>query len=99
MATLKQSAGVRAARIGTGDSPWRPYMAIIRSAASVLVGSPVDGPPRWMSTTMRGSSRLTARPMASPFRANPGPLVVVTPSEPPYEAPMAAPTAAISSSA
>src|ERR687893_152237 len=31
-----------------------------RSACSVLVGSPVEGPPRWMSMISRGSSRLTA---------------------------------------
>ena len=37
--------------------------------------------------------------MVSPFSATPGPLVVVTPSAPPYEAPSAMPTAAISSSA
>ena len=83
MAVSKQSDGVRAATIGIGDSPWRPYMAIIRSAASVLVGNPVEGPPRWMFTTTSGSSRLTARPIASPFKARPGPLVVVTAREPP----------------
>ena len=47
----------------------------------------------------RGSSRLTARPMASALRAMPGPLVVVTARWPPYAAPMAAPMPAISSSA
>ena len=31
------------------------------------------GPPRWMSMTTSGSSRLTARPMVSALRARPGP--------------------------
>ena len=34
------------ATIGTGASPLRPYIACNRSDCSVLVGSPVDGPPR-----------------------------------------------------
>ena len=46
-----------------------------------------------------GSSRETARPIASDFSATPGPEVVVTASMPPYAAPMAEPTPAISSSA
>ena len=37
--------------------------------------------------------------MASPFKATPGPDVAVIPNAPPKEAPMAAETAAISSSA
>ena len=49
MATSKQWLGLRVAMIGSGDSPWRPNIAMSRSAASVLVGRPVDGPPRWMS--------------------------------------------------
>ena len=82
-----------------GDSPCRPYIAWSRSACSVLVGNPVDGPPRWMSTISSGSSRLTARPIVSDFRAMPGPLVVVTARWPPKAAPSAAPMPAISSSA
>ena len=46
-----------------------------------------------------GSSVMTARLTASLLRANPGPLVLVTPSAPPNAAPIAAQTAAISSSA
>ena len=84
---------------GIGASPWRPYMAISRSEASVFVGSPVDGPPRWISITIRGSSRLIANPIASPLSAIPGPLVVVTASDPPNAAPTDEATAAISSSA
>ena len=99
IAALKQSAGLAGATIGTGDSPLRPNMACSRSACSVLVGIPVDGPARWMSQTISGSSTDTARPMVSAFSSMPGPDVLVTASEPPNEAPSAAPTAAISSSA
>ena len=48
-AASKQSAGERGATTGTGASPLRPNIACSRSACSVLVGRPVDGPPRWMS--------------------------------------------------
>ena len=99
MATAKQSLGVWGARMGSGASPWRPYMACRRSACSVLVGSPVEGPPRWTSTMTSGSSRLMASPIVSDLRSRPGPLVVVTPRAPPKEAPRAAPIPAISSSA
>ena len=84
---------------GTGHSPLRPYRTWSRSACSVLVGRPVLGPPRWTSTMTSGSSVMTARPIASALSAMPGPLVPVQPSAPPKLAPMAAPTAAISSSA
>ena len=77
-----------------GDSAWRPYMAMRRSAASVLVGSRSRAS-RWMSMTMSGSSRLTAKPSVSPLSARPGPLVVVTPRWPPKLAPGAAPMLAI----
>ena len=77
----------------------RPYSAISRSVCSVLVGMPVDGPARWMSQMISGSSTDTARPTVSALRHMPGPEVVVTPSEPPNDAPSAAPTPLISSSA
>src|SRR5215204_6560279 len=99
MAASKQSPGDFGAITGTGDSPFRPYSACSRSACSVLVGSPVDGPPRWTSTTSSGSSSATASPIVSDLSAIPGPDVVVTPSAPPNAAPSAAPTPAISSSA
>ena len=85
--------------IGSGASPLRPNMACSRSACSVLVGSPVDGPPRCTSMTSSGSSDATASPIVSDFSEMPGPDVVVTPSAPPNAAPSAAPTPAISSSA
>ena len=99
MATAKQSAGERGATIATGDSPLRPNIACSRSACSVLVGRPVEGPPRWMSQTTSGSSSEMARPIVSALSARPGPDVVVTPIAPPNAAPSAAPTPAISSSA
>ena len=95
----KQSPGDCGATTGTGASPLRPNMACNRSACSVLVGRPVDGPPRCTSITTSGNSVITARPMVSDFSAMPGPDVVVMPSEPPYDAPSAAPMPAISSSA
>ena len=98
-AMSKQSAGVDGATTATGDSPLRPKRAWSRSACSVLVGRPVDGPPRWMSQTTSGSSSDTASPIVSALSARPGPEVVVTPSAPPKDAPSAAPTPAISSSA
>ena len=71
----------------------------MRSACSVLVGMPVEGPARWMLRMISGSSAVTASPIASPLSAMPGPLEHVTPMAPPNAAPMAAVTAAISSSA
>ena len=99
IAAVKQCTGLDAAITGSGASLGRPNTAMLRSAASVFVGSPVDGPPRWMSTMSSGSSNDTARLTVSDFRAMPGPLVVVTPRWPANAAPRAIPTAAISSSA
>ena len=99
IAAVEAVAGRRGAMTGTGDSPLRPYSACSRSACSVLVGRPVDGPPRWMSQITSGSSSETASPIVSALRHMPGPEVVVTPSAPPNAAPSAAPMPAISSSA
>jgi hypothetical protein len=98
-AASKQFDGVNAATMGRGDSPCRPYIASRRSAASVLVGMPVEGPARWTLTMTMGSSRATASPIVSAFRSRPGPLVPVTPRCPANAAPMAMLAAAISSSA
>ena len=87
-AAAKQSPGDCGATIGTGASPLRPNIAWSRSDCSVLVGSPVEGPPRWTSITSSGSSVITASPIASVFSAMPGPEVVVTPRWPAKEAPM-----------
>src|SRR5213083_3709655 len=48
-----------------------------------------------MSKITSGSSAVTARPIASPLSAMPGPLDPVTPMAPPKAAPIAAVTAAI----
>ena len=71
-AASKHSPGVAAATIGSGDSPWRPYIAISRSPCSVLVGMPVDGPARCTSTMTIGSSMATASDTVSAFRSMPG---------------------------
>src|SRR5918996_2648307 len=98
-AAQKHDGGEYDATIGTGASPCRPNIACRRSDCSVLVGSPVDGPPRWMSMTISGSSSDTPRPIASALRSRPGPEVVVTPMWPANAEPRAMLTAAISSSA
>src|SRR5216683_7356442 len=84
-AVSKQSEGVAGAMTATGDSPFLPYSAISRSACSVLVGMPVDGPARWMSQMISGSSTETARPTVSALSSMPGPDVLVTASEPPND--------------
>src|ERR1700687_3689758 len=99
MATQKQSAGVEAARTGIGASELRQKRAWSRSACSVLVGIPVDGPPRWMSQMTSGISTATARPIASVLSAIPGPDVVVIDRAAAYAAPIDEVIAAISSSA
>ena len=99
IAISKHSLGVDGATMGTGHSPFLPNIACSKSACSVLVGKPVEGPPLRTFGITTGHSVITARPIASAFRATPGPLVPVRPSEPPQAAPMAMPIAAISSSA
>jgi hypothetical protein len=61
----------------------RPNSACMRSACSVFVGRPVEGPPRWTSTITIGSSVAMASPMASVLSAMPGPEVVVMARAPP----------------
>ena len=98
-AASKQSVGVQAAKTTAGHSPLRPYKACNKSVCSDLVGIPVDGPPRCTSMTTRGTSAITAKPMASLFRARPGPEVEVAARQPAKLAPIAVQTPAISSSA
>ena len=57
---------------GSGDSPWRPWIAISRSAASVLVGIPVEGPARWTSITSSGSSSADGEPDRLLLQVHPG---------------------------
>src|ERR1700756_4833346 len=61
-AVSKQSDGEHGATTATGDSPLRPYNACSRSACSVLVGRPGDGPPRPTSMTSNGSWGIRAGP-------------------------------------
>ena len=74
-------------------------MAWYKSDCSVLVGKPVDGPPLWIFIITKGNSVIVARPIASPFKAIPGPLLAVTPNFPAKDAPIALTIPAISSSA
>src|SRR6202162_6170069 len=84
-AIQKQSPGVAGASTGIGASEFRPKSACNKSACSVLVGNPVDGPPRCTSTITNGSSVMIARPIASVFNAMPGPDVVVIANAPEYD--------------
>ena len=74
--------------IGSCTSPWPGYIAVIRSDCSVLVGRPVDGPPRWMSATTSGISAIHASPSPSLIREKPGPAVPVIAFLPAKPAPM-----------
>src|SRR5439155_1088040 len=57
-----------------GKSPWAGCRANCRSACSVRVGSPVEGPPRCQrKTTGPGASVIAANPNPSDIRAKPGP--------------------------
>ncbi|MBI3288809.1 MAG: hypothetical protein HYZ74_04755 [Elusimicrobia bacterium] len=63
------------------------------------MGRPVEGPPRWTSTTTTGVSIMPAMPTASVMRAKPPPEVPVMARTPAWPAPMAMFMAASSSSA
>ena len=76
----------------------RPNSTCSRSVCSLLVGSPVAGPPRCTSSTTKGSSMMTARFIASLLRQMPGPDVLVTAKAPAKDAPTAEAHPAISSS-
>ena len=97
-AAWKQSVGDVGAITGIGLSPLRPKSTCSKSVCSVLVGKPVDGPPRITSTITKGSSSITAKFMASDFKQMPGPDVEVTPNVPTNEAPIVVQQAANSSS-
>ena len=95
----KQPSIVAGASTTCGASPGWPKIAARRSDCSTFVGRPVLGPPRCTLTTTRGVSVITASPRNSVLRAIPGPEVIVNATFPAYEAPIATPAAAISSSA
>ncbi len=81
-----------------GASPWPANTACQRSDCSLLVGRPVEGPPRWTSTTTQGTSAMEARPSISVMSDRPGPDVDVMDFTPANDAPTTAPIAASSSS-
>ena len=58
-----------------GKSPWLAPKAWFRSACSVFVGTPVEGPARITFTTTTGVSIIPAMPIASVIRAKPPPEV------------------------
>src|SRR5512140_2208235 len=87
------------ASTGRTTSPWAEKQAWNRSDCSLLVGRPVEGPPRWTLTQTSGSSAIVARPSISDFSDMPGPEVAVIAFLPANDAPTTAPTPAISSSA
>src|SRR5262245_2887784 len=99
IAMTKQSLGVAAATTTAGHSPFLPTTACNKSACSVFVGKPVEGPPRCTLMITSGNSTATARPIASPLSATPGPDDEVIANCPANAAPTAEETAAISSSA
>ena len=61
-----------------GASPGAPNIACSRSDCSILVGRPVEGPPRCTSTITSGVSVITASPWNSVLSAMPGPEVIVS---------------------
>ncbi len=92
------SATETGARTGRTTSPWAEKQAWKRSACSLFVGSPVEGPPRCTLTQTRGSSAIEARPSISVLSDMPGPDVAVMAFLPAKDAPTTAPMPAISSS-
>ena len=97
--TWNVSATLVGASTGRAASPCAENTAWNRSDCSLLVGIPVAGPPRWTLAQTRGSSAMVARPSISVISDMPGPEVAVIALRPANDAPMAAPTPAISSSA
>jgi len=60
-----------------GASPCLPRMSKKRCRCSCLVGMPVEGPPRCVSTTTSGVSVIPARPRFSCISEMPGPALAV----------------------
>ena len=94
----KVSATLMGASTGRTASPCAEKAAWNRSDCSLLVGIPVEGPPRCTFTTTSGSSAIVASPSISVFRDMPGPEVAVSAFLPANDAPTQAPMPAISSS-
>ena len=79
-------------------SPWLAPNAWFRSACSVLVGTPVDGPARMTLMATTGVSMMPAMPIASVISANPPPEVAHMLRTPMWPAPIAMLMTEISSS-
>src|SRR3990172_11645421 len=86
------------ARQMTGWSPCVPHLHCMMSLLLGPVGTPVDGPPRITSMMTQGTSQSIPKPMFSCLSENPGPEVAVIDFLPASDAPIIAPTDAISSS-
>ena len=71
------SSALTGASTGRMTSPCAEKAACNRSDCSLLVGMPVDGPPRWTFTQTSGSSAMLARPSISVLSDMPGPDVAV----------------------
>ena len=98
-AASKQSAGVAGASTATGDSPLRPYSAM-QQVGLLGLGRHAGGRPGPLDVA--DDQRQLERDGQADrlgLERHAGPEVVVTPSAPPNDAPSAAPTPAISSSA
>ena len=99
IAASKQSDGDIAATTGTGDSRVAAEQHHQQVALLRLRRHPGRRAGALDVADHERQLELIARPIVSAFSTMPGPADVVTPSEPPNDAPTAAPAAAISSSA
>ncbi len=93
------SASIEPTSTRIGAPPLRPKLACRMSACSVLVGRPVEGPPRRTLPVTSGSSVATASPIASVLSARPVPEVAMIPRQPAQEEQSAPQIAAVSRSA
>src|ERR1700682_5893440 len=76
-ANSKHSATLPGMRATFCVSPCDSRITSRMSPCAVRVGSPVDGPTRWMSQITPGSSAKYPRPANSPMSETPGPEVDV----------------------
>ena len=94
----KQSPMLSGASTTRSKSPWLAPNAWFRSACSVLVGTPVEGPARMTLMMTAGVSYIDAMPIASVISANPPPEVAHIARTPVWAAPIAMLMTPISSS-
>ena len=86
------------ARTTRSKSPWLAPKAWFKSACSVLVGTPVEGPARMTLMMTAGVSNMADMPTASLISANPPPEVAHIARTPMWLAPIHILTTEISSS-